>query len=140
MSGLSWLHLIEFLVRAGAGGILLTAGIAKLRLGHADVVRSVAGYGVLPLPIARVWARMLPPVEVTLGIILILGFFTTIAASAAAALMVVITAAVAQALMRGRVIPCGCFGRATKLLTWRIVARNGVVIAALAGLAVGGNL
>jgi hypothetical protein len=128
----------ELPLRIGVGGLLLVAGIAKLRVGRAEVVRSVVGYGVLPPSLASIWARLLPLIEVALGMALITAFLTTTAAAAAAALMIVITVAVAQALLRGRVVPCGCFGPATKLLTWRVVARNAVVIAALTGLAIGG--
>ena len=133
-----WLHILELLVRLMAGGILITAGIAKLRIGHVAVTKSVVGFGVLPMGPAKVWARILPWVEAVLGGWLIIGLFTPVAAIAAATLMALITGAVAQALIRGRIVPCGCFGRASELLSWRVVARNGVVIAALAGLATAG--
>jgi len=137
---MSWLIFLSLLARLFAGGLLLVAGIGKVRVGRADLLRSVLGYEVLPLPLARLWALLLPPLEIGLGILLILGIFGSLVAGAAAVLMVLVTVAVGQALVRGRSIPCGCFGKGTTLLTWRVVARNAVVIAVLAALATGGNL
>ncbi|OLC26953.1 MAG: hypothetical protein AUJ02_04170 [Chloroflexi bacterium 13_1_40CM_3_65_12] len=122
------------------GTVLVVAGIAKVRVGHVAVAKSVVAFGVLPIALARVWARILPWVEVGLGFWLFTGLFTSVAAMAAAMLMVLITGAVARALIRGRIVPCGCFGHASELLSWRVVARNAVVIAALAGLAIGGYI
>jgi uncharacterized membrane protein YphA (DoxX/SURF4 family) len=133
-----WLQVLDLIVRLMAGGILVTAGIAKVRIGHVAVAKSVVAFGVLPIGLARVWARILPWVEVGLGCWLVTGLFTSVAAIAAALLMVLITGAVAQALIRGRIVPCGCFGVASELLSWPVVVRNSVVIAALAGLAIGG--
>ena len=133
-----WLEMLDLLVRLTAGGVLITAGIAKVRIGHVAVTKSVVGFGVLPLGLARIWARVLPWVEVALGAWLVSGVNTPVAAMAAAILMGLITAAVALALNKRRIVPCGCFGRASELLSWRVVARNAVVIAALGGLAIGG--
>jgi uncharacterized membrane protein YphA (DoxX/SURF4 family) len=133
-----WLQVLDLIVRLIAGGILITAGIAKVRIGHAAVAKSVVAFGVLPMRLARVWARILPWVEVGLGCWLVTGLFTSVAAMAAATLMVLITGAVTRALIRGRIVPCGCFGHASELLSWRVVARNALVIAGLAVLAIGG--
>lgn len=120
------------------GAVLVIAGIAKVRIGHVAVAKSVVAFGVLPIGLARVWARILPWIEVGLGCWLVSGLFTPVAAVAAAMLMVLVTGAVARALITGRIVACGCFGHASELLSWRVVARNVVVIAALAVLAIGG--
>lgn len=127
------------MVRIAVGGILLIAAIAKLRMGYAEVLRSVVGYRLLPYRVARAWARLLPPLELLLGTALVAGLFIPVVAAACAVLMVLITGAVAQAVVRNRRVPCGCFGAGGKLASWPVVARNAVMITALAGLAIGGG-
>lgn len=127
-------------IRLCAGAVLLIAGLAKLRMGQAEVLKSVVGYRVLPYSVARGWARVLPPLEVTLGIALIAGVSVSLIATLATVLMLVITVAVAQAVIRGRKAACGCFGTGGKLVSWPVVARNSLLIAALASLSLGGNL
>lgn len=130
---------ILLIARIATGGILVIAGIAKLRMGYGEVLRSVVAYKLLPYPVARAWARLLPPIELLLGAALLAGFFIPIVAATAAALMVLITGAVAQAVVRNRRVACGCFGGGGKLVSWPVVVRNAVIITALASLAIGGG-
>jgi uncharacterized membrane protein YphA (DoxX/SURF4 family) len=136
---MSWLSMLEFATRLFAGGILLIAGIAKLRMGYAEVLKSAVGYKLLPIPVAKAWARLLPPVEVALGSALIAGLFISAVASLAAVLMLLITFAVAQAVIRDRKVVCGCFKSGGKLISWPVVVRNSIITAALLGLAIGGG-
>ena len=136
---MSWVSMIEFAVRLSAGGILLIAGVAKLRMGYAEVLKSVVGYKLLSLPVAKASARLLPPVEVALGSALIAGPFISAVASLAAVLMLLITLAVAQAVIRNRRVACGCFKSGGKLISWPVVVRNSIITAALLGLAIGGG-
>jgi uncharacterized membrane protein YphA (DoxX/SURF4 family) len=135
---MTWLPLVNLLMRLAAGGLLLVAGVAKLAIGPDDVFRSFLGYGVLPRQLARLSAIVLPPAETSLGVLLVLGLFTTAVAAAAGVLMALVTVTAALALIRGRRPPCGCFGRGRRLLTWRVVGRNLVIFAALVGLVLGG--
>ena len=137
---MNWLTWLDLLIRLVAGGILLLAGIAKLRMGYTEVVKSVAGYKVLPFAAARAWARILPLLEVTLGGALVAGLFIPVVAAMAAVLMLVITVAVAQAVIRGRKAACGCFAPGGKLVSWPVVVRDSLITAALASLVMGGNL
>ncbi|HKC18873.1 MAG TPA: MauE/DoxX family redox-associated membrane protein [Candidatus Dormibacteraeota bacterium] len=127
------------IVRILAGGILLLAGVAKVRMGYREVLRAVVAYKILPYPMAKVWARVLPLLEAVLGAALIAGLFLPIVAAAAASLMVLITGAVAQAVVRNRRVACRCFGTGGSLVSWPIVVRNSVLITALVGLAIGGG-
>jgi uncharacterized membrane protein YphA (DoxX/SURF4 family) len=133
------LFIAAAIVRILAGGILLLAGLAKLRMGYREVLRSVVAYKVLPYPMAKAWARVLPLLELMLGAGLIAGMFIPIVATTAAALMVLITGAVAQAVIRNRRVACRCFGTGGTLVSWAVVVRNSVLITALAGLAIGGG-
>jgi uncharacterized membrane protein YphA (DoxX/SURF4 family) len=136
---MSWLSMLELAVRLLAGGVLLVAGVAKLRMGFSEVLKSVVGYKLLPNPVAKAWARVLPPAEVALGSALIAGLFISVVAALAAVLMLLITVAVAQAVIRNRKVACGCFKSRGKLISWPVVVRNSIITAALLGLAIGGG-
>lgn len=136
---MSWLSMLELAVRLLAGGVLLVAGVAKLRMGFSEVLKSVVGYKLLPHQVAKAWARLLPPVEVALGAALIAGVFVAAVAALAAVLMLLITLAVAQAVVRNRKVACGCFKAGGKLISWPVVVRNSIITAGLLGLAIGGG-
>jgi hypothetical protein len=119
---------------------LLIAGVAKFRMGYTEVLKSVVGYKLLPFPLAKAWARVLPPIEVALGGALIAGLFISVVAAVATVLMLLITGAVTQAVIRDRKVACGCFKSGGKLISWPVVVRNSLITAALLGLAIGGNL
>lgn len=117
------------IARVVLGEIFLVAGIAKLpRLDQFEA--AVRRYELLPAPVVRPLARLLPYVEVIGAILLLAGFFTRVCAGVLLGLLALFTAAVAVNLLRGREMDCGCFGEAAaKKLTWVTVARN----SALAG-------
>jgi thiosulfate dehydrogenase [quinone] large subunit len=68
-----------FLVRVGLGSYFILAGLAKL-----DQIRtfvdSVLSFNILPRSLALVYGHLLPYLEVTVGTLLVLGFWTTAAA------------------------------------------------------------
>jgi uncharacterized membrane protein YphA (DoxX/SURF4 family) len=55
-------------------------------------------------------AATLPYLEVSLGVLLVLGFATRLAAALSAALLLVFIGGVISAAVRGLSIDCGCFG------------------------------
>ncbi|WP_433657652.1 MauE/DoxX family redox-associated membrane protein [Nocardia sp. CA-128927] len=126
---------IELFVRTIVGGLFIAAGFAKLSATTRWRQDWLASYelvpGVLIGPIA--WA--VPIVEAIVGICLVLGAFGRVSVLAAAAILVAVTVAVISALMRRLQVSCGCFGTLGELISWRIVVRNLVLIASLAGLA-----
>src|SRR3984893_1473318 len=133
------LLVIGFAARFGVGLILIVAGVAKLAAGHQTVERLVTAYGLMSGRAASVLARALPLVEVVVGAWLFAGIFAAAAAWAGIVLLAVLTFAVAQALIRKKVVPCGCFGwaDAARSISWRIVARNASMVAGLALVVVG---
>jgi uncharacterized membrane protein YphA (DoxX/SURF4 family) len=64
---------------------------------------------MLPLPVERVLALVLPPLELLVGLALIVGVLDAGARVVVFALMLVFTIAVGTALARGLDISCGCF-------------------------------
>ncbi len=133
------LLVIGFAARFGVGLILIVAGVAKLAAGHQTVERLVTAYGLVSGRAASVIARALPVVEIVVGAWLLAGVFAAAAALAGIVLLAVFTIAVAQALLRKKVVACGCLGwaDAARSISWRIVARNASMVAGLALVVVG---
>ncbi|WP_395245166.1 MauE/DoxX family redox-associated membrane protein [Agromyces sp. MMS24-K17] len=129
--------MIPTLVSALLGGLLLLAGIPKLR-DRAGMLVAVQGYRLLPAPLERLVAAVLPVVEVALGALLVAGLGAPWTPLAASALFVVFFAGLAINLLRGRrELDCGCFafakaeGHAPRIGWFH--AGRALVLAALAG-------
>jgi uncharacterized membrane protein YphA (DoxX/SURF4 family) len=69
----------------------------------------VATYGILPISLVNLTAITLPWVELTAGIMLIVGFKARAAALMVFGMMVMFIAALAIALTQGLDMSCGCF-------------------------------
>lgn len=121
-------------------GFRLVLGVTFLRAGLSKLVSrehfalAVTHYGIVGQRVSRHVARWLPPTEVVLGCLLLVGVLQTAVSLTLAALLVVFGGGVVVNLVRGRVIDCGCFGPgAQKRITWWTVLRNvGLAVAALA--------
>ena len=90
----------------------------------------VANYRLLPESAVRPIARVLPPLELALGLGLLVGRpRTPVFESVAGVLLVLFAAAMAVNLLRGRrYIECGCFQSAMRqTLRWALVIRNCVL-------------
>lgn len=116
------------------GALLAWAALAKL----GDVpalARDVHQFRLVPVAGENLLAIVLPWIEMTAALSLLVGFRARAGAVVAAGLMTVFTAAVAIALARGLSIECGCFGTASG---WRVGTTKllmNVGILALAGVA-----
>jgi len=101
-----WIGLVFRLV---LGGVLFVAGY--LKIDKADISQmAVRSYELLPIPIANFLGLALPPVEIAIGALLILGALTRVVAALGGFTMFVFIIAIAQAWARGLNIDCGCFG------------------------------
>jgi uncharacterized membrane protein YphA (DoxX/SURF4 family) len=101
-----WLGLIARLI---LGGVLFAAGF--LKIDKPDISQmAVRSYEMLPISIANLLGLILPPVEMALGALLILGALTRVAAALGGFTMFIFIIAIAQAWARGLNIDCGCFG------------------------------
>jgi len=101
-----WIGLV---VRLTLGGVLLVAGY--LKVGTPDKSQmAVRAYEMLPISVANLLGLILPPVEIVIGVLLILGALTRVVAALGGFTMFVFIIAIAQAWARGLNIDCGCFG------------------------------
>jgi hypothetical protein len=125
----------ELAVRLAAGGLLIVAGVGKLR--SVGTWRQVwlASYQLLPRPLVGPVARLLPVVELTCGVTLLLGALGRPSAIAAGVLLALLTLAVAVSLLRGLTLTCGCFGGLERVISWRVVVRNCVLVTAVGAVA-----
>jgi uncharacterized membrane protein YphA (DoxX/SURF4 family) len=116
---------VVLLARILVGFLLLTAGIAKCRLGAHSFAQAIHGYRLLPMDVPLGVARVLPFAEMAIGIALIAGVATPWAALCAATLLTLFATAMASVLSRGLDTACGCstFARERRV-SWRLVYRN----------------
>ena len=97
------------LARLVLGGVLIAAGASKVTDPDGSV-RAVRAYRLLPDGLERVVGYGLPPLEIVIGLLLVVGLATRLAAVVAGLLMVAFVVGVASAWARGLQIDCGCFG------------------------------
>lgn len=115
-------YLILF-ARLCLGGVLLVAGVGKLIEHNPAAV--IAEVNFLPLPLARVAARLLPYVEVSIGSLLVVGLLTPLAAVVAVAMFAVFSVVVGSKVLRGKRENCHCFGSfSADTLNWAAFGRN----------------
>jgi hypothetical protein len=97
------------LISALLGGLLLLAGVSKLR-DREGMLAAVQGYRLLPPWGERLAATVLPYAEVVLGVLLVLGLGSPFVPAAATTLFLVFLAGLSINLLRGRrELDCGCF-------------------------------
>lgn len=103
------LDVVGTLARLGLAAVWLFSGVPKA-LDPDGTYVAVRAYDVLPPLGVDLVAGVLPWLEITLGVLLLLGLGVRAVATASAVLLLVFVAGVAQAWARGLSIDCGCFG------------------------------
>ena len=123
--------------RLALGGIFLYAAVTKVP-DMAGFAQDVANYRLLPAALVPWAAAAVVGIEIAVGFALVIGLFTRAAALVAGGMLVVFIAGLAQALLRGIDLKCGCFG-GDDAATWATVVRDvamltpAVVLLALPG-------
>ncbi len=137
-----FLTIVALAGRVCVGLIFVMAAAQKF--GHWRILSGViSNYRLLPRMLVAPAAALLPPLELVLGLLLLLGLAQGQAALGTFLLLAVFATAMAINLRRGRAhIDCGC-GQSflAQSLSWALVARNGALVALLLpSLAVSGPL
>ena len=96
-------------IRLILGTILILAAVGKIPE-QARFVDIVTQYGLLPWSLARAYGSILPWLELTLGICLVLGFLTRLAAGTSILMIISFIVANGTAVYSRDVMECGCFG------------------------------
>ena len=128
----SWFILAS---RVLLGGVFIYAAYTKLRVPWALFAMSLNSYQILPEPFVIFVARVLPWVELALGILLIGGWKLRYTAAATSALLGGFFVIMLRSYFKGQGIDCGCFG-VGEALSARTLARDGALVALSLGLTV----
>jgi hypothetical protein len=104
------------------GGIFLYGAATKVP-DMAGFAQDVANYRLLPAALVPWSAALVVGIELTVGLALVTGVLTRAAALVAGGMLVVFIGGLAQALLRGIDLKCGCFA-GDDAATWVTVARD----------------
>jgi uncharacterized membrane protein YphA (DoxX/SURF4 family) len=118
--------------RIALGALFLWAAAAKVP-DMSAFAQDVANYRVLPAAFVPYVAAGVVGIELLAGIALVTGILARPAALVVAVLMLAFLAFLAQALLRGIDLRCGCFG-GNEPASWWSVARDGAMLAAALAL------
>ena len=105
---LAW-DVAGLVARLGLAAVWLLSGFEKASDPRETIV-AVRSYELLSESLVGTMAATLPYLEISLGVLLVLGFATRLAASLSAVLLLVFIGGVISAAVRGLSIDCGCFG------------------------------
>ncbi len=105
----SWQPWLSTLARLVLAAVWFWAGWPKF-LDTEGTVRSVRAFQLLPEAAVRPFAYGLPPLELVLGVLLLIGLGTRLASAMTGALMAMFIIGILMAWARGLSIDCGCFG------------------------------
>ncbi len=101
-----WIGLVARLV---TGGVWIYAAWLKLPSPEQSVA-AVRAYQLLPVPLVEPVGYLLPPMELAVGICLVLGVIVRVSAVFSSALFIAFIIGIASVWARGIEIDCGCFG------------------------------
>jgi uncharacterized membrane protein YphA (DoxX/SURF4 family) len=111
MKSKAW-GITSLILRLIAAGVFLYAGWQKLGAPQ-EFADSIAAYQLLPAQLIDLLALALPPLELIVGCLLLIGWQRRVAAFSALILTGIFAVAISSAIARGLTIDCGCFGAGT---------------------------
>lgn len=126
------LDIASLVLRLIAAGVFLYAGSKKLGAPQ-ELADSIAAYQLLPAQLIDLFALGLPPLELIIGCLLLIGWQRRVAAFSGLVLTGVFLAALSSAIARGLAIDCGCFGAGAP-------SKSGLWLALLRDVALGAGL
>src|SRR5713101_3384079 len=101
---------LRLLLRLALGAVFVYAAYTKLRQSWLLFALSIDSYQLLPEWGVLTLARMLPWLELAVGLLLIVGLWLRYAAIAATLLLGLFFGVMVWSYARGTGIDCGCFG------------------------------
>jgi len=121
--------------RVVLGALFIWAAVTKLP-DMAAFAQDVANYRVVPAALVPILAAAVVGIELLAGIALVTGVMERPAAAVLAVLLAAFIGLLAQALLRGIDLRCGCFGGDERASWWTVV-RDLVMLAAAVAVARG---
>ncbi|WP_374122132.1 MauE/DoxX family redox-associated membrane protein [Frankia sp. AiPa1] len=101
-------RIVSTVLRLVLAAVWLAAGLLKIG-DPAGMVRSVRAFRILPEALVHPVAYGVPFLEISLGVLLLVGLAVRVTASVSALMLAMYIAAIASAAARGLHIDCGCF-------------------------------
>src|SRR5436305_10915201 len=121
---------MEILLSTVLGIIFLVSSLPKLHHPKGFIL-AVLEYRILPARLSWFYARLLPPLEFLLALLLLTGTAVRSAAVVMSMLLLSFIAAVGINLTRGRDLDCHCFGKATRRpIGWKLLLQDGALLGA----------
>jgi putative oxidoreductase len=114
-------------LRLALAAVFLYAAYAKLRQPWLLFAMSIDAYQILPEWAALTLGRVLPWLELVLGLLLVTGFGLRYAAAGASILLAVFLGVMLRAYVLGMKIDCACFGPGEEISA-RTLARDSVLL------------
>lgn len=121
-------------LRVVLGAVFVYAAYTKLRQSWLLFALSIDSYQLLPQWAVLTLARLLPWLELALGMALIAGVWLRYTAIAATSVLMLFFSVMLLSYTKGAGIDCGCFG-VGEALSLKTLARDGVLLAAAIALA-----
>ncbi len=127
---------MQVLLSIGLSIVFLTSAVPKLRHPKGFIL-AVLEYRILPVRLSWWYARVLPPLELLLALLLLSGTAVRLAASVVSLLLLSFMIAVGINMARGRNLDCHCFGKARKrTIGWGLLLQDGALLGAAFVLAI----
>ncbi len=113
------------------GLVFVTAGVEKIR-DPIPFANSIATFRIAPPAMTPFVTLVLPPFEILVGMLLVIGRWRRAAALATILLLTLFLTVLLQAWARGLPVDCGCFGSAgnSPQSRWLPLARDAILLAA----------
>jgi uncharacterized membrane protein YphA (DoxX/SURF4 family) len=124
-----WMEWLWKLLRVFLGVVFVYASAEKI-INPEQFAYAISNYKLLPAELVSFIALVLPWLEATIGIFLIVGIFEWVSLSLYNILMVIFLAAIAISLARGLNISCGCFTSDpnAEKMTWLTLLRDSSIL------------
>ena len=114
--------------RVVLGAVFVYAAYVKLRDPWQLFAMSIDSYRILPLNLVEIAARVIPWMELALGVLLIAGIWLQVSGSIVSLLLLTFFALMVRAYAQGMEISCGCFGPG-EIISWWTLLRDGSMLA-----------
>ncbi len=142
-------RIIIWLGRIVLGGIFIYAGYSKLFAPNlllqsmftlkfsvlsnlSNFGQQVRSYHLLSEDGVSLVSHLLPPFEIVLGLLLLIGWHLRIWASLVTMILIGFLSVVTRAYVLGLEIDCGCFGKPEPLTGWTIIRDSALLLLAVA--------
>jgi uncharacterized membrane protein YphA (DoxX/SURF4 family) len=129
MASSKFLRILLVLLRLVLGAIFVYAAWIKLRDPWQLFAMSIDAYRILPLQAVELAARVIPWLELVIGLLLIAGLWLRISSTIVSLILLTFFVIMVRAYAKGMAIDCGCFGPG-EAISWKTLLRDGTLLAA----------